>query len=129
MSVNTTLWLAAALSCVVIGLQWFVLRTRYLKGITEQRTRHQQAQQATHQQLDQAKRQIGHLQHELSLSKQQIARLAAKVPAPARPRPMAVPHHQRDEPHSTRRSLPADGFADTLPTPEFPRDAALPQQH
>ena len=129
MSVITLLWLAAALSCVVIGLQWFFLRTRYLKGITEQRTRHQQAQQATHQQLDQAKRQIGHLQHELSISKQQIARLAAKVPAPVRPRPMAAPHHPRDEPAETRRSLPKDGFADTLPTPQFPRDAALPQQH
>ncbi|MBT9524403.1 MAG: hypothetical protein IV105_04025 [Rhizobacter sp.] len=129
MPVNTFLWLAAVLGGTVIVLQWFFLRARYLNGIAQQRNRHQQAQQLIHQQLDQAKRQIGHLQHELSLSKQQIARLAAKVPAPARPRPMAVPHHQRDEPHSTRRSLPADGFADTLPTPEFPRDAALPQQH
>lgn len=129
MSVNTILWLAAALSSVVIVAQWVFLRGRYLTGITEQRSRHQQAQQATYQQLEQAKRQIGHLQHELSLSKQQIARLASKLPSPARPRPMAVPSHHRDEAPDTRRSLPKDGFADTLPTPQFPRDAALPQQH
>ena len=129
MNVNTILWLAAAISSVVIAVQWFFLRTRYLTGITQQRTRHQQAQQTIHQQLDQAKRQIGHLQHELSVSKQQLARLAAKVPSPARPRPMAVPPRQGDDAADTRRGLPADGFADTLPTPEFPRDAALPRQH
>ena len=129
MSVNTILWLAAGLSSGVIVVQWIFLRGRYLKGITEQRTRHQHAQQTTHQQLEQAKRQIGHLQHELSLSKQQIARLASKLPSPARPRPVASPQHQRDEAPDTRRSLPKDGFADTLPTPQFPRDAALPQQH
>lgn len=130
MPVNTFIWLAAVLGGTVIVLQWFFLRARYLNGITQQRNRHQQAQQLTHQQLDQAKRQIGHLQHELSLSKQQIARLAAKLPAPTRPRPMAVPqHHPSDEEPDTRRSLPKDGFADTLPTPQFPRDAVLPQQH
>lgn len=129
MNVNTILWLAGLGSSAVIVVQWFFLRSRYLKGITQQRTRHQQAQQATHQQLEQAKRQIGHLQHELSVSKQQLARLATKLPSPVRPRPTAVPARQRDEAHDTRRSLPTDGFADTLPTPEFPRDAALPQQH
>lgn len=129
MPVNTFLWLAAVLGGTVIVLQWFFLRARYLNGITQQRNRHQQAQQLIHQQLDQAKRQIGHLQHELSLSKQQLARLASKVPSPARPRPAAAPQRQRDEAPNTRRSLPPDGFADTLPTPDFPRDAALPQQH
>jgi heme exporter protein D len=129
MNVNTILGLAAALSVAVIAAQWIFLRSRYLKGITEQRARHQQAQQTTHQQLDQAKRQIGHLQHELSLSKQQIARLAAKLPSPARPRAMAAPQRSRDEGAQERHSLPPDGFADTLPTPQFPRDAALPQQH
>lgn len=129
MSVNTILWLATLGCGAVIVVQWFFLRSRYLQGITQQRARHQQAQQTTHQQLEQAKRQIGHLQHELSVSKQQIARLAAKVPAPARPRPMAVPQRPREEAAETRRSLPVDGFADTLPTPQFPRDALLPQQH
>jgi heme exporter protein D len=131
MNVNTILWVAAAGSSVAVVAQWVFLRSRYLKGITQQRTRHQQTQQATHQQLEQAKRQIGHLQHELSLSKQQIARLAVKVPSPAvaRARPVAVPHRQRDDAAETRRSLPVDGFADTLPTPQFPYDAALPQQH
>ena len=86
MNVTTILWLAGLGASAVIVGQWIFLRTRYLKGITEQRARHQQALQAVHQQLDQAKRQISHLQHELSSSKQQLARLAAKLPSPARPR-------------------------------------------
>lgn len=130
MSVNTILWLAVLGSSIVIVAQWIFLRSRYLKGINQQRARHQQSQQTTHQQLDQAKRQISHLQHELSMGKQQIARLAVKLPSPtvARPRPVAVPQRQGNETLDTRRSLPVDGFADTLPTPQFPRDVP-PQQH
>ena len=127
MSVNTFLWLATVASGAVIVAQWIFLRSRYLDGINQQRTRHQQSQQTAHQQLDQAKRQISHLQHELSVSKQQLARLAAKVPSPTRPRPMAGPHRLRDEVSHARHTLPVDGFADTLPTPQFPHDIAMPR--
>ncbi len=127
MSVNTFLWLAALGAGAVIVAQWVFLRSRYLNAINQQRARHQQSQQTTHQQLDQAKRQISHLQHELSVSKQHIARLAAKVPSPGRQRAVAVPQRSRDEASETRRTLPVDGFADTLPTPQFPHDIAVPR--
>ncbi len=129
MNVTTILWLAGLGASAVIAVQWIFLRTRYLKGITQQRARHQQSQQTIHQQLEQAKRQISHLQHELSSSKQQLARLAAKLPSPARPRPVAVPKRSHEDATEDRKSLPVDGFADTLPTPQFPHDVALPQQH
>ncbi|MBC7995924.1 MAG: hypothetical protein H7Z15_22075 [Rhizobacter sp.] len=121
MTVTTILWLAALGASAVIVVQWIFLRTRYLKGITQQRARHQQSQQTVHQQLEQAKRQISHLQHELSTSKQQLARLAAKLPSPARPRPVALTKRSRDEGPEARQSSPVDGFADTLPTPQFPQ--------
>ncbi len=129
MGTNVILWLAALGTCSVFAMQWIVLRSKYLKGITQQRARHQQHQQATQQQLEQAKRQIGHLQHELSLTKQQIARLAAKEHAstPERPRPAAAPQVAREDSASPRRALPVDGFADTLPTPQFLHEIAFPQ--
>jgi len=113
MSVNFILWVAITGSCAALAAQWVVLRSRYLKGLAQQRARHQQQQQATQQQLEQAKQQIGRLQHDLIRLK--VQRKIAREPAKAQQR-------ARAQTPPARHALPADGFADTLPTPQFPHD-------
>lgn len=118
MSINVILWAAAIGSCAALAAQWFVLRSRYLQGLAQQRARHQHHQQATLQQLEQAKQQIGRLQHDLNATRLQSQRQAAREPARALQR-------ARTEEPAARHALPRDGFADTLPTPQFPHDISL----
>jgi len=127
MNHNLTLWLAAMLFSAGVVLQWVVLRARYRNEIFKQRSRHQQQQQATAQQLEQAKRQIGQLQHDLTAARLLAQRQAAgpAVPAPSPARPKAVAHSCARETPALQRTLPADGFAETLPAPQYPHDASL----
>jgi hypothetical protein len=117
MSVNFILWLLAIGSLVAFTTQWVVLRARYIKGLDEQRARHQQQQQATQQHLEVAKQQIARLQRDLS-ARLQVQRVTARQRAPQRP---------RIEPAAAPPALPVDGFADTLPTPQYPHDIRLPK--
>ncbi len=118
MSINFILWGATLASWAALAVQWFVLRSRYLKGLGEQRARHQHQQHTTQQQLEQAKQQIGRLQRDLNTTRLQTQ------PQLARERAKAL-QRTRAEEASTRQALPKNGFADTLPTPQFPHDASL----
>ncbi|MBC7956344.1 MAG: hypothetical protein H7Y33_10810 [Cytophagales bacterium] len=127
MSAGVNLWLAAAVVAATVIIQWVLLRARYLKGLSLQRARHAQHQQATNQQIEQSKRQIAQLRIDLSTARAQLVRNAAKERplSPQRPRPSVAPAHQLNDAPPTRSTLPIDGFADTLPTPQFPHDPAL----
>lgn len=118
MSLNIILSLAIVAACAALAAQWVGLRAKYLKGLAQQRARHQQHQQATQHQLEQAKQQIGRLQSELSIARLQIKR---HIP----PEPASAPQRAREEAPAARRALPVDGFADTLPSPQFPHDISL----
>lgn len=118
MSVSFILWLAAAATGTALVTQWVMLRSRYLNGLAQQRTRHQQLQQATQQQLGLAKQQIGRLQNDLNITRMQVKRQASREPA------RVVQQMLQEEP-AAPLSLPANGFADTLPLPAFAPDVSL----
>jgi hypothetical protein len=118
MGTNFILWAVAFGACAALAAQWIVLRSRYLKGIAQQRARHQQQQHTTQQQLEQAKQQIARLQHDLSATRLLVQRQIAREPARAQQRARA------EEP-AAHHALPRDGFADTLPSPQYPHDVSL----
>ncbi|HEX3141939.1 MAG TPA: hypothetical protein VHQ87_17925 [Rhizobacter sp.] len=114
-----TLWLAALGPCAAaLAVQWFLLRSRYLAALNQQRVLHQHHQQATLQQLKLAKQQIGRLQNDLSITRMQVKRQVAREQA------VAPQREQPPEAVETRNALPDDGFADTQPS-QFPHDGSL----
>jgi sRNA-binding protein len=120
MNTNTILWLAGVVIVLVTAAQWVLLRWRYLDGLAKQRARHAQQMQTAGLHLEQARRQIAQLQLDLGNARSQLARLAPRQAVPARPTPAT---QAREEAHAApRRSEPFDGFADTLPSPQYPHD-------
>ena len=112
-----------ALACTAaIALQWSVLRSRYRSELTVQRARHQLQEQTTSQYLEQARKQIGQLQHDLSAAKLQARRHTTDDAALRQSRSRAKEALERtlDDGDASRRRLPPDGFADTMPSQEFP---------
>lgn len=124
MNTNTILWLAGVVLVLVVFAQWVLLRSRYLDGLTKQRERHAHQMHNASLYIDQAKRQIAQLQLELGTARSQLARLSpARQPAPARAASTAQP--VREEAGAAQRGEHFDGFADTLPSPQFPHDPSL----
>jgi hypothetical protein len=111
------LWLAAPGLGTALILQWTLLRRRHRSALTKQHAKHAQQHQILIQHVQQAKRQIGQLQHDLAAARLQIKRTT----------PPAASQVQRDSParnalertlnapSEVRRRLPTDGFADTRP--------------
>lgn len=129
MSTTTILWLAGATLLLVTLGQWIVLRSRYLDGLSQQRTRHAQQLQTAGQHIEQAKRQIAQLQLDLGNTRSQLARIAARhasVAAAVQARPAHDAQTARREAGvAAKRGEPFDGFADTLPALQYPHDGAL----
>jgi biopolymer transport protein ExbB/TolQ len=127
MSTLITLALAALVCSAAVVLEWVVLRTRYQKAMAQQRARHLQQRQIASQHLEQARRQIGQLQHDLAAAKLQAKRHTTVELASAQSRSRAKEALQRalEDASATWRRLPPDGFADTLPSPQYPHDAEL----
>ena len=121
---NTAIMISlGALACTAaIALQWSVLRGRYRSELTVQRARHQVHEQTTRQYLEQARKQIRQLQHDLSAAKLQAKRNATDDAALRQIRPRAKEALQRtlDDAEASCRRLPPNGFADTMPSQQFP---------
>jgi F0F1-type ATP synthase membrane subunit b/b' len=134
-NINTLLWLAGAVLMLVTLAQWVVLRSRYLAALTQQRTRHALQLQAAGQQFEQAKHQIAQLHRDLGSARAQLARIATRqanaIKSHARPTGSAQP--VRHNAGAAAHGQPVDGFADTLPAPQYPHDGALlatyPKRH
>jgi hypothetical protein len=122
-----TLGLAVLVCSAAVVLQWAVLRTRYQNALARQRARHLQQQQTASQHLDQARRQIGQLQHDLAAAKLQAKRHTTGdgMPAQSRSRAKQALERALEDASTSWRCLPPDGFADTLPSPQYPHDAEL----
>ncbi|HET7793707.1 MAG TPA: hypothetical protein VFL64_10020 [Rhizobacter sp.] len=127
MSTDAIVWLAPVLLVVVTLGQWIFLRSRYLDGLAKQRARHAQQLQLAGQHIEQAKRQIAQLQRDLSATKSQLARHLTRetMAAGRRAPPAAVSQTPREEAAPTRPGQPFDGFADTLPSLQYPHDPKL----
>lgn len=124
MNTHTLLWLAGAMLLLVTFGQWVLLRSRYLDGLNKQRTRHAQQLQTASQHIEQAKRQIAQLQLDLGNTRSQLARIAARQAAAARPA-IDAQAGRREAGVTARRGEPFDGFADTLPALQYPHDSTL----
>ena len=121
------LWIAALVPATAIILQWTVLRTRHRAALTRQHARHVQQQQIASRHIEQAKRQIGQLQHDLAAARLQVKRLAISGAAPPQSnlRAKAALERALDDAEASRRHLPPDGFAETQPSPHSPHDIDL----
>ncbi|WP_372529142.1 hypothetical protein [Piscinibacter sp.] len=115
-------WLVVAIVLPVALLQWWAMRRIHRKNLAAERARRLSAQQAATKLLHQTRQQIAQLQQELA-----AARLAAKrPPRPALPRPTRIPTARDslmkilDEAPQPARGLPPDGFAETMPSLQFP---------
>ena len=136
MNINAILWAAGAVLMLVTLGQWIVLRSRYLDGLNQQRTRHALQLQTAGQHIEQAKRQIAQLQLDLGGARSQLARIAARqqhmAAAPVRAAADAQ-SARREAGVTAKRGEPFDGFADTLPALQYPHDpgvlATYPRSH
>ncbi|MBL0727788.1 hypothetical protein [Piscinibacter sp. HJYY11] len=125
MNTNTVLWASGVVLVLITFAQWVLLRSRYLDGLTKQRARHAQQMQTAGQHIEQAKRQIAQLQLDLGTARSQLARHVARhslVAAPTSPAANAAQARQ-DAGVAAKRGEPFDGFADTLPSLQYPHDA------
>jgi hypothetical protein len=135
MNTHTILWLAGAVLVLATLAQWIVLRSRYLAALTQQRTRHALQLQTAGQQIEQAKHQIAQLHRDLGSASAQLARFATRQASAikAHARPTGGAPSVRHNAGTAAHGQPVDGFADTLPAPQYPHDGALlatyPKRH
>jgi len=113
MNTVVNLWIAASVLGTAVILQWIVLRTKYRNETTKQRARHEQQQQIASRHIEQTKRQIGQLQHDLAAATLQVKRLSAQSDS----RMKEELHRMLDGADASRCLLPTNGFADTQPSP------------
>lgn len=115
---NHLLWILVATLAAALVAQGFVLRRAHRRQMAFQASVLQRSQLAMNNRLDKTKRQIGQLQTELSAARLQIKRLdkqAAAAPSHAVVREKLERSLDEDDAATSRRRLPADGFADTQP--------------
>jgi hypothetical protein len=116
-----SVWLAAPISVLAVAaVQWWATRAWHRKSIAAMRARHASAQQTAAALLQQARQQAAMAQQEL-----EAARQAAKRARPEPTRPAIKVSRERlnrmlDEAPLARAALPTHGFADTLPSHQFP---------
>jgi len=112
---------AVLAALVTAAVQWAVLRSRHRRLIAGLQSRHLQQQLNLTRKLDQAKRHIARLQQEgatvrLELKQRRERRAPASTTSMSTNEALsreldAAPLHHR---------VPADGFADTMPSPQYP---------
>ena len=110
--------------CLV--LQGIVLHLAYRRKFASHQAARLKIQQTLNGKLEQTKRQIGQLQSDLKMARQQLKLLGrnGRVGAGHSEARQAL-ERELDEATSLRRSLPLHGFADTQPTPQDTQNGSL----
>jgi len=124
-------WYTLCTMAPVALLQWWVTQKIHLRQLATAQGRHLKAQQATDKMLQQSRRQNAQLTQELA-----AARLALKRPpvaeSSARTRSAGDARNALmkilDEAPLSKRALPIDGFAETMPSMQFQTSAVGPLQ-
>jgi len=112
--------LAAAAVALVVA-QWIFHRSLQRKALDALKSRHLQQQLNVKGKLDQAKRQIAQLQQELAASRLELKqRRERAAPPPLPPVPSREELSRQLDEAPSRPRLPIDGFADTLPSLQYP---------
>jgi hypothetical protein len=120
------LWLVVTVPMVAL-VQWWATRRLHRKALAVARARHVNAQQAAAKMLHQSRQQIAQLQRELSAARLTASRATRTTPA----RPASVSRAREsllgilDDAPRHRPALPVDGFAETMPSQQFPHASAF----
>ena len=118
--------LLAGTATVSAGLQWAIASRLHRKRLERASARHAEVQQTSSRFMQQAKKQIAQLQQELAASRREMTRLTREQErADKRQAAREVLRQSLEEAPPARPSLPVDGFADTLPSLQFPADSRL----
>lgn len=114
-------WTLVVLLAASLVAQGVVLTVVHRRKSTRQHASHVQAQQTTASQFEQMRRQIAQLQSDLAAARAQLKLFASRRAAPAHSDPGAHVELERelDRAATSRGTLPADGFAETQPSPDF----------
>ena len=122
-----SLWLAAPVLGMAIIVQWTVLRKKHRSELARQHALHMQHQQDVSRHVEQWKRQIGQLQHDLAAARLQVKQLSMGRAARAQgeSRVKETLDRMLDDAAASRPALPADGFAETQPSPHSRHDIDL----
>lgn len=114
-------WLvAAALVAVVVVAHWQVMSRLHRKMLAAERLRFQRAQKSAAALLQGAHQQAATLQRELAAARELIKQVAPAAPAvPVDDGAAARARLNKLLDEAAPQALPADGFADTQPSPQF----------
>jgi hypothetical protein len=119
-------WALAGLLALSLVVQGTMLRGYYRRKAAQQRARHLRYQQSATGRIQQAKRQIGFLQHELAALRLQLKqRTRLSAPAPSSDPAMQLLEREFDDAPHSRPTIPPDGFADTQPAAQLAKGAGL----
>jgi hypothetical protein len=122
---NSTLAIALASLAVaaLIAGQWALQHALRRRAVAALKGRHQQQHANLGRKLEQAKRQIAQLQQELSAVRLDVKQRRDRAAPPPVPTREMLSRELDAAPHRPR--LPVDGFADTLPSQQFPHAEEL----
>ena len=110
-------WLLAVSVAMLLLFEWWTVRAIYHKRLAASDTRRQHEQHAAAKLLGQSRQQIKQLQQEVAVLRPLAVRAARQTAKPAAQVAAANASLSRmlDRDPPARHTLPADGFADTLP--------------
>ena len=114
-----SVWIAGPTFGTAVVAQWILLRLKYRSELGKQHGQHVHHHQIMSRHMEQWKRQIGQLQHDLAAARLQVKQMSAgRVVRPQGESWMVEALNQMlDKAAPSRPSLPADGFAETQPSP------------
>jgi len=111
---TVTFIMAAFAFAAGLVVQWSILRAMYRARLAKQFARHKEAQRTTKDLLVQARRQINHLQQELTASRLQTRRPRANDVGQCLDNSAHAKKAQSLDEGLTQNRLPKSGYADSL---------------
>ena len=120
-----TLLFSLGFTVLVTLLQWWATRLFHRKRLARTHARYVKAQQSADKLLQQSRHQNLQLQQELAAARLAVKR-TQREQAPARSPSLDARNALMkilDEAPAAKRALPIDGFAETMPSLQFPSSA------
>jgi len=112
--------LAALATGVLVAAQWSFHRALQRKALDGLKSRHLQQQLNVKGKLEQARRQIAQLQQELAAARLELKQRRDRAASQAAAATSKEALSRQLDAAPARPRLPVDGFADTLPSLQFP---------
>ena len=120
MSQMLVIALAAFGAVALVAIQWAFHRSLQRKAMAALKSRHLQQHLNLNRKLEQAKRQIGKLQQELAATRLELKQRRDRASSQAAAATAKDTLSRQLDAAPAKPRLPVDGFADTLPSQQFP---------